>query len=353
MSKGGKSELMTPEAKAARVAAVGKALSGKTSGFGADFGDYFKNEDDFGPETDRKSKSSKKKELVVVRANRVKPIRKEFLWRPVLALGAATLLTGMPKLGKSQIAEEIAALVSSGRPFPDEDPNSRHEPGTVFILTTEDGAADTVVPRLMAMGAEMRNIRLVQSAKVGDERVGFDLSADLGLLEKAISDYSEDGTTDSDPPKLVIISPITAYLGGKADSNNVSQVRAVLDPLNEMLSRLRLAGLFIGHPKKGSSDEMACPDSRSSLVARAIRWGWLPGKTFGHPVNRSGAADLGYHRMRCVGDAMEGDRNALCAKLRRKFCRDSRVNHRVRGTLRDEHGSAGGKLPRGVLSDYR
>lgn len=222
-------------------------------------------------------KNSRKKELVVVRANRVKPKRKVWVWKPVLAAGAATLLTGMPKIGKSQIAEDIAARVSSGTAFPDEDPRDTHDAGTVFILTTEDGAADTMVPRLMAMGADMRNIRFVQSAKIGDERVGFDLATDLGLLEQAISECGKDGSTDSDPPKLVIISPITAYLGGKADSNNVSQVRAVLDPIGEMLTRLNLAALFIGHPKKGFSDEMALYHTLGSVgfvaAARIIFYG--------------------------------------------------------------------------------
>ena len=43
----------------------------------------------------------------------------------------------------------------------------------------------------------------------------------------------------------------------KANSNNVSQVRAVLDPMSAMLRRHRVAGLYVGHPRKGAGDEIA------------------------------------------------------------------------------------------------
>ncbi len=41
-------------------------------------------------------------------------------------------------------------------------------------------------PELQACGAEMSNVFIVPSAKIGDEYTGFDLNADLALIEEVV-----------------------------------------------------------------------------------------------------------------------------------------------------------------------
>jgi putative DNA primase/helicase len=78
----------------------------------------------------------------------------------------------------------------------------------------------------------------------GKSRRTFDLSADLALLEQKIFEIGD--------VKLIIIDPISSYLGSKVDSHVNAAVRAVLEPVSEMAARLRIAIVAITHPPKGT-----------------------------------------------------------------------------------------------------
>src|SRR5690606_29531966 len=83
------------------------------------------------------------------------PEEPEFLWYPYVPMGKVTNLFGPPGLGKTHVALAFAAIVSRGHPFPDSAdgvPRGAREPGTVLILSAEDGIADTLVPRLLKTG---------------------------------------------------------------------------------------------------------------------------------------------------------------------------------------------------------
>lgn len=181
--------------------------------------------------------------------------RVRWLWPRVLAVGKETLITGMPKIGKSHLAEDIIARVTAGAPFPGEPASATRPPGVVFYIQNEDDPADTVLPRLSALGANLDNLRIIRGMRgtIAGRRA-FDLGSDLAKLESHLAHEAHRG--DGAPkPALVVVSPITAYLGKNSDSNSVSQVRATLDPIADLLQRYRVAGLYIGHPKKAASNE--------------------------------------------------------------------------------------------------
>jgi putative DNA primase/helicase len=78
----------------------------------------------------------------------------------------------------------------------------------------------------------------------GKSRRTFDLSADLALLEQKIFEIGN--------VKLIIIDPISSYLGSKVDSHVNAAVRGVLEPVSEMATRLRIAVVAVTHPPKGT-----------------------------------------------------------------------------------------------------
>ena len=116
----------------------------------------------------------------------VVPKSVSWIWRGWIPLGKPTVLDGHPKTGKSTIALDIAARVSTGAPFPDGSPG--FGPARVIYLSAEDGLADTLVPRLLACGGDPKNAIAIDGIPV----VGVDgkhmgtkalsIPRDLGFL---------------------------------------------------------------------------------------------------------------------------------------------------------------------------
>ena len=118
--------------------------------------------------------------------------------------------------------------------------------GGVIILAAEDDVEDTLAPRLMTVGADLRRIFTIRAVRNDDEkrsRRTFNLQADLARLEAEIVRLGG--------VRLVIIDPVSSYLGKGVNSHKNAEVRTVLEPLSEMASRLRVAVICNNHFSKG------------------------------------------------------------------------------------------------------
>ena len=182
--------------------------------------------------------------LVIECAAGILPERVEFLWPGRLAIGKHSLLAGEAGLGKSQITISMAAVVTTGRSWPCGEGNAPL--GSVVFLCAEDGANDTVLPRLMAAGADRNKVFIVTAVRSDDGkgRRAFNLQSDLEHLEAEIRKIGD--------VRLVVIDPISSYLGPKVDSHVNAAVRGVLEPVSEMASRLRVAVVSVTHPPKAT-----------------------------------------------------------------------------------------------------
>jgi hypothetical protein len=107
----------------------------------------------------------------------VEPVPVGWLWSGRLATCKVTLLSGEPGIGKSQIAADASARVTTGDDWPD---GGRAPLGSVVILSAEDGLADTLRPRLEAAEADLHRVHVLKSviAANGSRRT-FSLQADL------------------------------------------------------------------------------------------------------------------------------------------------------------------------------
>jgi hypothetical protein len=109
-----------------------------------------------------------------------------WLWEKRIPLGKITLLDGDPGMGKSLLALQIAASVTTGQPMPDGTPGAR---GSVIMIAPEDGAGDTLRPRLEAAGGDPSQVLLLNIVEGLDARKirvndrPFSLSKDLEILE--------------------------------------------------------------------------------------------------------------------------------------------------------------------------
>jgi len=205
---------------------------------------------------------------IVVRLDEVVPEEVDWLWRGRVARGNLTLIAGDPGLGKSFLTLDWAARVSTGAGWPD-DPDQRMEPAGVVLMNAEDGTADTVVPRLIAAGADLTRIIVVNGVKDRNATRAFNFERDLEALRRAI--LTVPGCV------LVVIDPVSAYLGG-VDSHKNADVRGLLAPLAALSAELGVAIVLVTHLNKSGGTPALYRAMGSLAFAAAARSAFVVAK---------------------------------------------------------------------------
>ncbi len=205
----------------------------------------------------------------------IKPEAIMWLWKERIACGKISMIAGDPGLGKSQLTSYMAAKVTTGGIWPDGTPCKA---GNVIFLSAEDDPADTGRPRLEAVGANLSRVYILDAVREnGDAERSFNLKTDLERLS-ALMDKIGNVT-------LVIIDPITAYLG-QTDSHKNSDVRALLAPLSELASRHKAAIVCVSHLNKGGSSQALMRMQGSIAFVAAARAAYIVAKDQDNPERR-------------------------------------------------------------------
>jgi len=162
----------------------------------------------------------------------------QWLWQNWLALGKFHLLAGAPGQGKTTIAMGLAATVTIGGRWPDA---SRCAADNVLIWSGEDDYTDTLLPRLIAAGADRSRVYFVDGTRVGSAVRPFDPSTDTRTLQEAIQQIGS--------VRLIVIDPVSTAVAG--DSHKNTEVRRGLQPLVDLATSINAALLGITHLSKG------------------------------------------------------------------------------------------------------
>jgi hypothetical protein len=165
-----------------------------------------------------------------------------WLWQYRIPYGKVTLIAGRPGVGKSWLVAEIAARVSTGAPWPDQQHQYR-EPKNVVLMCAEDDLGDTIRPRLDALQADCQRIYALQARRSGKGDVPL-LLDDVDVIEKAIEDTKA---------QVLIIDPIGSYIGSTVDTHRDSEVRAQLSSYLLMAARKQIALILVAHVRKGGA----------------------------------------------------------------------------------------------------
>jgi hypothetical protein len=212
-------------------------------------------------------------ELGLIRLASVEIVPLEWLWPNRVPLGKITVVAGDGGVGKSFMTLAWAAVVSRGAVWPDA-PSVPVPAGHVILLSAEDDLADTVAPRLKAMGADLERIDSLGTGKTKKGTpVPFTID-DMGRLDEVMRRRPD--------TRLIVIDPITAYLPRGCDDNKNSELRAVLGPLAEFAGRHRVALVCVTHFSKNTSARAAARVIGSVAYSNAARATWCvamdPGK---------------------------------------------------------------------------
>lgn len=164
----------------------------------------------------------------------VKPKPIKWLVPGYVPLGKLTLFAGDGGVGKSSVTLDVAAGISTGLPCFGLS-YAPPPPADVLLIGCEDEAADTVVPRLLAAGADLTRVRTLPDSHA------FDLSR-FDLLDAELSKRPD--------TRLVVVDPVSSFIPSRLNERNDTDVRSLLRPLTEVAARRGVAVLLLKHLNK-------------------------------------------------------------------------------------------------------
>jgi hypothetical protein len=164
------------------------------------------------------------------------PRKVRWLWPWRIPLGTLTTFAGVGGLGTTFALLDITPRVSRGMEWP-EGGGECAETGQVLFISGEDEPEDTLVPRLMELGADLDKVAFLKTESADR----FTL-ADLTMLDKALEQMGP-------AVRFVAIDPPTAYLGGVNDHKN-AELRQLLTPLKSWAAKHDLSLVFNTHVTK-------------------------------------------------------------------------------------------------------
>ncbi len=169
--------------------------------------------------------------------------REEINWifPSYLAKGKITGLSGEPGAAKSLVSLDWAAHYSTGRGWPN-GTKALQPAGKVLIFATEDGAADTILPRFLAAGGNPDNLLRIRLE--GDDGFYFDNPAHMDILRIVTEQNADIG--------LVIIDPILEHI--LADKEQV--VRKSYAPLRTLIEQRGAALIQVVHTNKRTAQNL-------------------------------------------------------------------------------------------------
>lgn len=224
----------------------------------------------------------KDQETIIYRlASQIKTKPIDWLWKGRIARGKVSIIAGNPGLGKSQLTANMAAIVTRGGAWPVD--KASCQKGGVIFLSAEDDPADTIVPRLKAVDADLEKVVIIESVSTGVNHVGevipkqFNLATDLPHLDRTLAQLKDTA--------LIIIDPITAYLG-ETDSHRTADVRALLAPVSRLAEKYNVAIVCITHLNKGGNNEALMRFTGSLGFVAAARAAYVVVKDQDDPTKR-------------------------------------------------------------------
>lgn len=193
-----------------------------------------------------------------ISAAQVKEEKLTMLWAPYIPENFLTLVTGDSQAGKSTILSALAAGMTRGMRLHN---SGGHPQGRVLVFSPEEPISQVVKPRLNANNANMQMVFFGDYGTDGKLLPRIALPADCGKLCERIKIMHI---------RLVIIDPITAYLGSGFNGSADQDVRSLLDLLSQMATEAQCTFLISRHYRKSTEG------SPLDRIGGSAAWGHYP-----------------------------------------------------------------------------
>jgi hypothetical protein len=203
--------------------------------------------------------------LVVIPASSIKPRPVLWGWQERAPAGHLTLLAGREGIGKSLFVIDLTARVTRGTlagVF-------YGRPRAVFYCATEDSWQHTIVPRLIAAGADLDlvyrvEVQTIEAQSAPGITVELSLPRDCGLLAAEIEQRDV---------AMVVLDPLMSTVDRSVDTYNDREMRTVLEPLGRLADNTGCMVIGLAHfNKSGDADPLnLITGSRAfTAVVRAV-----------------------------------------------------------------------------------
>lgn len=180
----------------------------------------------------------------------------DWLWTGRIPLGMISLIAGHPGTGKSFFTTWLAAKLSKGEALPGPESKAHLKPCSTLLIAAEDDPEQTIKPRLEGNGADFSKIISFT------EPMKFSLDS-VRTLEREL---------DKNPDiKMIVLDPLTAFLGSKVDYFKDPDVRLKLIPLKELAQERKISVLGIIHFNKKEDSELITRIGGSMAFAGVAR----------------------------------------------------------------------------------
>jgi len=177
------------------------------------------------------------------------------------------LFAGCGGLGKSVATLDLTAAVTTGHQAFGLS-YAAPPPADVLLCFAEDDAADTVVPRLLAGGADLQRVHEVRGLRSRDGKpLPFSL-ADCDILATELKRRPE--------VRLVVIDPVGVFAGRTGiDTHKEAPVQALLANLRDLALEYRVAIVLVAHVNKNEEQKARNRVSGSAAFVNSARAAFL------------------------------------------------------------------------------
>lgn len=193
-----------------------------------------------------KQQISHENDLKVITWDSIQKKDLEWIWYPRIPKGKITIIQGAPGVGKTMFVCQLIADLTTGKPFLGETDiygidGKPRKPMNVLYQIIEDDAEDTIAPRLIKAGADMKR---VVSINESEHPLTFE---DPQIKEVIIqNDIS-----------VAVFDPLVTYLGTKPDMNKANETRAVMQKVVNIAKETGCTFVIIAHTNKQSIEKSA------------------------------------------------------------------------------------------------